>query len=61
MPHTGTREGLEMADKTHIPEVSILVGTQMTVRRGRVCIPGTYPCLRITHDGEISPFDLLCM
>jgi hypothetical protein len=50
-----------MADKTNIPEVYILVGTQMTVRRGRVCMSGTYPCLRTTHDGEISPFGLLCM
>jgi hypothetical protein len=50
-----------MADKSDMPEVYILVGTQMIVRRGRVCMPGTYPCLRTTHDGEISPFGLLCV
>jgi hypothetical protein len=50
-----------MADKTDMPEVYILVGAHMTVRRGRVCMPGTYPCLRTTYDGEISPCGLLCM
>jgi hypothetical protein len=50
-----------MADETNIPQAYILVGTQMTVRRGRVCMPGTYPCLRTRHDGEISPLGLLCM
>jgi hypothetical protein len=61
MPHVGTKGGVKTGDSANMREAYILVGTQMTIRRGRVCTPGTYPCLRTARCGEVSPLGLLCM
>lgn len=44
-----------MEDSVNMREAYILVSIQMTISRGRVCTPGTYPCLRTARCGEISP------